>query len=80
MINVYIFIATIAALLLVIVYLFAAYSKAIGEKEAYRTRVFELTNGEEGSNLVIVKPDHYPPPPPPKDDIITGKEETTECT
>jgi NADH:ubiquinone oxidoreductase subunit 3 (subunit A) len=68
MINDYFYIVFIAVLVLIITCLLAAYSKAIGEKEAYRARVFELTNGEEGSNLVKVKPDHYPPPPPPKDD------------
>jgi len=34
------------------------------EKEHYRCRVFELTNGEEGSNLVKVVPDTPPPPAP----------------
>lgn len=32
------------------------------EKEHYRCRVFDLTNGEEGSNLVKVVPDTPPPP------------------
>lgn len=36
------------------------------EKEHYRCRVCELTNGEEGSNLVTVVPDLAPPPPPKK--------------
>jgi hypothetical protein len=36
------------------------------EKERYRCRVFELTNGKEGSNLVTVVPDTYPPPAPEK--------------
>jgi hypothetical protein len=35
-------------------------------KEHYRCRVFELTSGEEGSNLVTVVPDLAPPPPPKK--------------
>ena len=34
------------------------------EKEHYRCRVFELTNGKEGSNLVKVVPDTPPPPAP----------------
>lgn len=38
----------------------------LGVKEHYRCRVFELTNGEEGSNLVKVVPDLAPPPPPKK--------------
>ena len=38
----------------------------LGVKEHYRCRVFELTNGEEGSNLVTVVPDLAPPPPPKK--------------
>ena len=36
------------------------------EKEHYRCRVFELTNGKEGSNLVKVVPDTPPPPAPEK--------------
>lgn len=35
------------------------------EKEHYRCRVFELTKGKEGSNLVKVVPD-TPPPAAPK--------------
>ena len=35
------------------------------EKEHYRCRVFELTKGKEGSNLVKVIPDTPPPPKPP---------------
>ena len=34
------------------------------EKEHYRCRVFELTNGKEGSNLAKVVPDTPPPPAP----------------
>ena len=34
------------------------------EKEHYRCRVFELTNGKEGSNLVKIVPDTPPPPAP----------------
>lgn len=36
------------------------------KKEHYRCRVFELSKGEEGSNLVKVIPNRLPPPPPPK--------------
>ena len=39
------------------------------EKEHYRCRVFELTNGKEGSNLVVVIPDTPPPLPPKKPNI-----------
>jgi hypothetical protein len=35
-------------------------------KEHYRCRVFDLTDGKEGSNLVKVVPDLAPPPPPKK--------------
>lgn len=42
------------------------YCKVYKEKEHYRCRVFELTNGEEGSHLVQA-PDIPPPPPAPKD-------------
>ena len=42
------------------------WSETWKKKEHYRCRVFELSKGEEGSNLVIVKPDRLPPPPPPK--------------
>lgn len=34
------------------------------KKEHYRCRLFELTNGKEGSNLVKVVPDTPPPPAP----------------
>ena len=34
------------------------------EKEHYRCRVFDLTDGKEGSNLVKVVPDTPPPPAP----------------
>ena len=35
-------------------------------KEHYRCRVFDLTDGKEGSNLVKVVPTTPPPPPPEK--------------
>ena len=35
-------------------------------KEHYRCRVFDLTDGKEGSNLVKVVPDTLPPPPAPE--------------
>ena len=59
----------IAFIVLVIMLIACAigWSKTLKEKEHYRHRVIELTNGEEGSYLMKVKPDHYPPPPPPKD-------------
>ena len=40
------------------------WSETWKKKEHYRCRVFELTNGEEGSNLVKVVPDTPPPPAP----------------
>ena len=43
-----------------------ALSETWKRKEEYRCRVFELTKGKEGSNLVTVEPDRLPPPPPPK--------------
>ena len=46
--------------------LLIALAYTLKQKEHYRCRVFELTNGEEGSNLVRVKPDLAPPPPPKK--------------
>ena len=58
---------------IIIIVLFAAIigllfviNHILGVKEHYRCRVFELTNGEEGSNLVKVVPDMAPPPPPKK--------------
>ena len=54
----------IIALFAVIVGLLFVINHIIGVKEHYRCRVFELTNGEEGSNLVKVVPDMAPPPPP----------------
>jgi hypothetical protein len=42
------------------------WSETWKKKEHYRCRVFELTNGEEGSNLVKVVPDTPPPPAPEK--------------
>jgi len=40
------------------------WSETWKRKEHYRCRVFELTNGKEGSNLVKVIPDTPPPPAP----------------
>jgi hypothetical protein len=42
------------------------WSETWKKKEHYRCRVFELTNGEEDSNLVKVVPDTPPPPAPEK--------------
>ena len=39
-------------------------NKTWNEKEHYRCRVFDLTDGKEGSNLVKVVPDTPPPPAP----------------
>jgi hypothetical protein len=50
----------------IIVALLFVINHILGVKEHYRCRVFELTNGEEGSNLVTVVPDLAPPPPPKK--------------
>ena len=46
------------------------WSETWKKKEHYRCRVFELTNGEEGSSLVKVVPG-LAPPPPPKETTIT---------
>lgn len=43
-----------------------AFIKTWKKKEHYRCRVFDLTDGKEGSNLVNVIPTTPPPPPPPK--------------
>ena len=40
------------------------WSETWKKKEHYRCRVFELTKGKEGSNLVKVVPDTPPPPAP----------------
>ena len=48
----------------IVVALLFVINHILGVKEHYRCRVFELTNGEEGSNLVKVVPDMAPPPPP----------------
>lgn len=45
------------------------WSKTWDVKEHYRCRVFELSNGEEGSNIVKVKPNTPPPPLPGKTTI-----------
>jgi hypothetical protein len=50
----------------IVVALLFVINHILGVKEHYRCRVFELTNGEEGSNLVTVVPDLAPPPPPKK--------------
>lgn len=42
------------------------WGKTWKEKEHYRCRVFDLTDGKEGSNLVTVVPTTPPPPPPKK--------------
>jgi hypothetical protein len=41
------------------------WSETWKKKEHYRCKVFELSKGKEGSNLVVVEPT-IPPPPPPK--------------
>ena len=40
------------------------WSETWKKKEHYRCRVFDLTDGKEGSNLVKVVPDTPPPPAP----------------
>lgn len=50
----------------IVVALLFVINHILGVKEHYRCRVFELTNGEEGSNLVKVVPDLASPPPPKK--------------
>ena len=50
----------------IVVALLFVINHILGVKEHYRCRVFELTHGEEGSNLVTVVPDLAPPPPPKK--------------
>ena len=60
----FVLMATIAVSLIII-------NKLIEQREKYRCRVFELTNGEEGSNLVKVVPD-LAPPPPPKETTLTA--------
>ena len=42
------------------------WSETWKKKEHYRCRVFDLTDGKEGSNLVKVVPTTPPPPPPEK--------------
>lgn len=42
------------------------WGKTWKKKEHYRCRVFDLTDGKEGSNLVTVVPTTPPPPPPKK--------------
>lgn len=49
------------------------WSETWKKKEHYRCRVFELSKGKEGSNLVTVKPSTPPPAPPKKKEgIATG--------
>lgn len=57
---------TIAFIILMIMFLAAVigWCRTWAEKEHYRCRVFELTNGKDGSNLVKVVPDAPPPPAP----------------
>lgn len=57
----------ITAILIVMVVVLAIFlNHTWKEKEHYRCRVFELTNGEEGSNLVKVVPTTPAPTPPEK--------------
>ena len=51
----------LAILLVISIWMAGEYWK---EKEHYRCRVFDLTNGKEGSNLVKIVPDTPPPPAP----------------
>jgi hypothetical protein len=62
----------IIVLVAVIIGLLFVINHILGVKEHYRCRVFELTNGEEGSNLVKVIPSTPPPPAPPKETTITA--------
>ena len=51
-------------LAVLVIVLTIALNETWKKKEHYRCRVFELSKGEEGSNLVKVIPDMAPPPPP----------------
>ena len=51
-------------LIIVVIGLCIGWYSAWSAKEYYRCRVFELSNGKEGSNLVTVKPTTPPPPAP----------------
>ena len=53
-------------LIIVVIGLCIGWYSAWSAKEYYRCRVFELSNGKEGSNLVTVKPTIPPPEPPRK--------------
>ena len=53
-------------LIIVVIGLCIGWYSAWNAKEYYRCRVFELSNGKEGSNLVTVKPTIPPPEPPRK--------------
>lgn len=50
----------------IVVALLFVINHILGVKEHYRCRVFDLTDGKEGSNLVKVVPTTPPPPPPKK--------------
>lgn len=51
-------------LIIIVIGFFIAWYSAWSMKEYYRCRVFELSDGKEGSNLVTVKPTTSPPEPP----------------
>ena len=51
------------------------WSETWKNKEHYRCRVFDLTDGKEGSNLVKVVPDTPPPPAPKKPNIDDMEDE-----
>lgn len=53
----------------------AAINKIWKEKEHYRFRVFDLTNGKEGGNLLKVVPATPPPPAPEKPNIDDVEDE-----
>ena len=46
-----------------VIVLLIVLGKVFEKKEQYRCRVFELTNGKEGSNLIKVEAGQCPPPP-----------------
>ena len=53
----------------------AVINKIWKEKEHYRFRVFDLTNGKEGGNLLKVVPATPPPPVPEKPNIDDVEDE-----
>lgn len=53
----------------------AVINKIWKEKEHYRFRVFDLTNGKEGGNLLKVVPATPPPPAPKKPNIDDVEDE-----